>query len=106
MKLGEIANILGSNIRAARGATELAEREPVGYSIDSRTVREGELFFAIRGEHYDRLRPEHPHGDADAGSGDEIFRATRSADERLPRLSRATSCNRSSAERSIRRRQR
>lgn len=56
MKLGEIANILGSNIRAARGATELAERRPAGYSIDSRTVREGELFFAIRGEHYDGHR--------------------------------------------------
>src|SRR5947207_3601627 len=56
MKLGEIAKILGSNIRAARGATELAEREPVGYSIDSRTVREGELFFAIRGVHYDGHR--------------------------------------------------
>ena len=46
MNLGEIADILGSNIRAARGASELAEREPIGYSIDSRTVRAGELFFA------------------------------------------------------------
>ncbi len=53
MKLGEIADILGSNIRAARGATELAEREPLGYSIDSRTIRAGELFFAIRGDNYD-----------------------------------------------------
>ncbi|MFY9572102.1 MAG: Mur ligase family protein, partial [Blastocatellia bacterium] len=53
MKLGEIAETLGTNIRAARGATELAEREPTGYSIDSRTVREGELFFAIQGENYD-----------------------------------------------------
>lgn len=53
MNLGEIANILGSNIRAARGASELAQREPIGYSIDSRTVRAGELFFAIRGETYD-----------------------------------------------------
>jgi UDP-N-acetylmuramoyl-tripeptide--D-alanyl-D-alanine ligase len=53
MNLGEIAEILGSNIRAARGASELAEREPIGYSIDSRTVRAGELFFAIRGENYD-----------------------------------------------------
>jgi UDP-N-acetylmuramoyl-tripeptide--D-alanyl-D-alanine ligase len=53
MNLGEIAEILGSNIRAARGATELAEREPIGYSIDSRTVRAGELFFAIRGENHD-----------------------------------------------------
>lgn len=56
MKLGDIASILGSNVRAARGATELAEREPLGYSIDSRTIRAGELFFAIRGETYDGHR--------------------------------------------------
>jgi UDP-N-acetylmuramoyl-tripeptide--D-alanyl-D-alanine ligase len=56
MKLGEIADILGSNIRAARGATELAERAPVGYSIDSRTIRAGELFFAVRGDNYDGHR--------------------------------------------------
>ncbi len=56
MNLGAIADILGSNIRAARGASELAEREPVGYSIDSRTLRAGELFFAIRGENYDGHR--------------------------------------------------
>src|SRR3989442_4143376 len=56
MKLGEVANILGSNIRAARGATELAEREPTGYSIDSRTISAGELFFAIRGEKHDGHR--------------------------------------------------
>jgi len=56
MKLGEIAEILGSNIRAARGASELAEREPAGYSIDSRTIRPGELFFAIRGDNYDGHR--------------------------------------------------
>src|SRR5215510_233256 len=56
MKLGAIASILGSNIRAARGATELAEREPAGYSIDSRTIRAGELFFAIRGEKHDGHR--------------------------------------------------
>lgn len=56
MKLGDISNILGSNIRAARGATELAEREPIGYSIDSRSIRAGELYFAIRGENYDGHR--------------------------------------------------
>jgi len=56
MNLGEIAEILGSSVRAARGASELAEREPIGYSIDSRTVRAGELFFAIQGENYDGHR--------------------------------------------------
>lgn len=64
MNLGEIADILGSNIRAARGASELAEREPIGYSIDSRTLRAGDLFFAIRGENYDGHRFV---GDAIAG---------------------------------------
>jgi UDP-N-acetylmuramoyl-tripeptide--D-alanyl-D-alanine ligase len=31
----------------------LGEREPLGYSIDSRTIRAGDVFFAIRGEHHD-----------------------------------------------------
>jgi UDP-N-acetylmuramoyl-tripeptide--D-alanyl-D-alanine ligase len=53
MKLGEIVNILGS---AASGGTEISEREVAGYSIDSRTVREGEVFFAIRGEIHDGHR--------------------------------------------------
>ncbi|HET9531698.1 MAG TPA: UDP-N-acetylmuramoyl-tripeptide--D-alanyl-D-alanine ligase, partial [Blastocatellia bacterium] len=34
----------------------LKEREPAGYSIDSRTLRAGELFFAIRGEVHDGHR--------------------------------------------------
>jgi UDP-N-acetylmuramoyl-tripeptide--D-alanyl-D-alanine ligase len=49
MKLGEIANILGSTL----GSTDSSEHRPIGYSIDSRTVRAGEMFFAIRGENYD-----------------------------------------------------
>lgn len=48
MKLGEIANILGSTLGG--------EQHPTGYSIDSRTVRAGEMFFAIRGENYDGHR--------------------------------------------------
>ncbi|MFP5261153.1 MAG: UDP-N-acetylmuramoyl-tripeptide--D-alanyl-D-alanine ligase [Blastocatellia bacterium] len=53
MKLGEIVNTLGSE---ARGRAEAGGREVVGYSIDSRTVREGEVFFAIRGEIHDGHR--------------------------------------------------
>ncbi|HJQ67580.1 MAG TPA: UDP-N-acetylmuramoyl-tripeptide--D-alanyl-D-alanine ligase [Blastocatellia bacterium] len=54
MKFDEIIKEIGAGL-APRWVTELAF-EPAGYSIDSRTVREGELFFAIRGENYDGHR--------------------------------------------------
>ena len=78
MKLGEIRNILGNAgvspasatktkrsgragetpalpgaERATRATGDLSEREPLGYSIDSRSMRAGDLFFAIKGENYD-----------------------------------------------------
>lgn len=56
MKLGEIRNILGSQERLTRASVDLSEREPIGYSIDSRSIRAGELFFAIEGENYDGHR--------------------------------------------------
>jgi UDP-N-acetylmuramoyl-tripeptide--D-alanyl-D-alanine ligase len=46
LKLSEIAEIIG----AAGG---VAEREVEGYSIDSRTLAAGQLFFAIQGPHFD-----------------------------------------------------
>src|SRR5689334_19505016 len=46
MSLAEIAAILGSTV--GQGA-----RDAMGYSIDSRTVKSGELFFAIRGPKLD-----------------------------------------------------
>jgi UDP-N-acetylmuramoyl-tripeptide--D-alanyl-D-alanine ligase len=49
MKLGQLINILGTICPAGlRG-----QAEPLGYSIDSRTIRAGEIFFAIRGQHRD-----------------------------------------------------
>ncbi|HZS44420.1 MAG TPA: UDP-N-acetylmuramoyl-tripeptide--D-alanyl-D-alanine ligase [Blastocatellia bacterium] len=49
MQLGEIARIIGADWKSeALGAVE-----PIGYSIDSRTIKPGELFFAIRGENVD-----------------------------------------------------
>ncbi len=50
MKLDEIIRILGS------ASSDTLDREPRGYSIDSRTAREGDLFFAIRGEVHDGHR--------------------------------------------------
>jgi UDP-N-acetylmuramoyl-tripeptide--D-alanyl-D-alanine ligase len=46
MSLGEVAAILGSSVGEG-------SRVAGGYSIDSRTVRQGELFFAIRGPRQD-----------------------------------------------------
>ena len=46
LMLSEIAEILGAPLGGARG-------EVTGYSIDSRTVRAAELFFAIRGPRFD-----------------------------------------------------
>ena len=51
MKLGEIARRVGSGTEGL--SADLSEREPVGYSIDSRTVKPGELFFAIKGDTHD-----------------------------------------------------
>jgi UDP-N-acetylmuramoyl-tripeptide--D-alanyl-D-alanine ligase len=48
MNLNKVARLTGGAVLA-----ELVAKEPRGYSIDSRTVREGDLFFAIRGEHHD-----------------------------------------------------
>lgn len=56
MKLREIRNILGTLERSTRASVDLSEREPIGYSIDSRSTRAGELFFAIKGENYDGHR--------------------------------------------------
>ncbi|MEW6730669.1 MAG: UDP-N-acetylmuramoyl-tripeptide--D-alanyl-D-alanine ligase [Acidobacteriota bacterium] len=49
MKLSEIAQL----IQIPDLPAELANREPTGYSIDSRTVQQGDLFFAIKGEKFD-----------------------------------------------------
>jgi UDP-N-acetylmuramoyl-tripeptide--D-alanyl-D-alanine ligase len=53
MKLGEIIQILNAETSDANAATQLSEHTISGYSIDSRTVGKGELFFAIRGEVHD-----------------------------------------------------
>jgi UDP-N-acetylmuramoyl-tripeptide--D-alanyl-D-alanine ligase len=53
MNIDEITKEIGASKEAASRLAEVAAREPIGYSIDSRTAREGDLFFAIRGENYD-----------------------------------------------------
>ncbi len=49
MKLGEVIQLISS----PASASPLLDTEPLGYAIDSRTVRPAELFFAIKGEHHD-----------------------------------------------------
>src|SRR5438128_436694 len=48
MKLSEAAKRV-----SATAPESIGGREPLGYSIDSRTVRAGDVFFAIRGERHD-----------------------------------------------------
>src|ERR1700680_2485852 len=46
LSMSEIAAILGAS-------SQVRERTAQGYSLDSRTLRPGELFFAIRGPRFD-----------------------------------------------------
>jgi UDP-N-acetylmuramoyl-tripeptide--D-alanyl-D-alanine ligase len=50
MRLSEILRVLGAD---AASSGSLLELEPTGYSIDSRTLLRGELFFAIKGQNHD-----------------------------------------------------
>ena len=56
---GRLARQRTNKARLSAGETPApagGEREPLGYSIDSRSMREGDLFFAIKGENYDGHR--------------------------------------------------
>ena len=50
MNLGEIMSLITATEVATRIQPRIRSEEPSGFSIDSRSVRPGELFFAIRGE--------------------------------------------------------
>ncbi|MBX7222023.1 MAG: UDP-N-acetylmuramoyl-tripeptide--D-alanyl-D-alanine ligase [Blastocatellia bacterium] len=52
MHIHELARLAGAHNRLHLPA-EFAALEPCGFSIDSRTVRAGELFFAVTGEVFD-----------------------------------------------------
>ena len=49
--LKDIAQWIGADLRAPEG--DRTEQPATGYSIDTRTVAAGDLFFAVRGERYD-----------------------------------------------------
>jgi UDP-N-acetylmuramoyl-tripeptide--D-alanyl-D-alanine ligase len=51
LQLRDIAYWTGAELRAPEG--DPAEQPATGYSIDTRTLKPGDLFFAVRGERYD-----------------------------------------------------
>ncbi|HEX3941414.1 MAG TPA: UDP-N-acetylmuramoyl-tripeptide--D-alanyl-D-alanine ligase [Acidobacteriaceae bacterium] len=51
LRLGDIARWTGADVRAWHG--DRLEAPATGYSIDTRTLAPGDLFFAIRGERFD-----------------------------------------------------
>ncbi|MEW6130887.1 MAG: UDP-N-acetylmuramoyl-tripeptide--D-alanyl-D-alanine ligase [Acidobacteriota bacterium] len=53
MKLSEIIKSINANLNDETVAEKFTAQEPLGYSIDSRTIRAGDLFFAIKGENHD-----------------------------------------------------
>jgi UDP-N-acetylmuramoyl-tripeptide--D-alanyl-D-alanine ligase len=53
LSLAEAALGSGAKLEAPASATGVGALIAQGYSIDSRTVQPGELFFAVRGERYD-----------------------------------------------------
>jgi UDP-N-acetylmuramoyl-tripeptide--D-alanyl-D-alanine ligase len=52
LKLSRIAEFIGASMPAVTNMSDSSD-VVLGYSIDSRTVRPGELFFAVRGERLD-----------------------------------------------------
>lgn len=55
LPLSKIAEFMSADTRAATGAVRsaIAAEEVQGYSIDSRTITSGQLFFAVKGERFD-----------------------------------------------------
>jgi UDP-N-acetylmuramoyl-tripeptide--D-alanyl-D-alanine ligase len=51
LQLQDIAQWIGAEFRPREG--DLPQEQATGYSIDTRTLAPGDLFFAIRGERYD-----------------------------------------------------
>ena len=51
LQLQDIAHWIGADLRAGEG--DRSEQPATGYSIDTRTLAPGDLFFAVRGERYD-----------------------------------------------------
>jgi UDP-N-acetylmuramoyl-tripeptide--D-alanyl-D-alanine ligase len=51
LQLRDIAYWTGAELRAPEG--DAAEQPATGYSIDTRTLKPGDVFFAVRGERYD-----------------------------------------------------
>ncbi len=53
LTLAEVAIGCGAKLEAPASVAGVGAKLALGYSIDSRTIEEGELFFAVRGERHD-----------------------------------------------------
>src|ERR1700745_114635 len=51
LQLQDIASYMGAELRPREG--DPLQQPATGYSIDTRTLTPGDLFFAVRGERYD-----------------------------------------------------
>jgi UDP-N-acetylmuramoyl-tripeptide--D-alanyl-D-alanine ligase len=53
LSLAQVEDVTGAQVRHARAGVSLSAVHVRGWSIDSRTIAPGDLFVAIKGEHFD-----------------------------------------------------
>src|SRR4051794_38788045 len=53
LKLSKIAEFIAADYTERLAAGAAGDQSAIGYSIDSRTIAEGQLFFAVKGERLD-----------------------------------------------------
>ena len=70
LSLAEIQDATGAQLTGPVTPAQAAVMRIIGYSIDSRHIEPGDLFFAIKGEHFDGHAFIEQAFDRSAGSSD------------------------------------